>query len=270
MRMPSENQRREQRFEFNSVVLPFLGSREADHLCFEYIPLDISPHGLRITIPQWVVSREKLQDNDDVNLHVPFRLNETNFNQGKVVWSKWDDSLHAQLCGVHMEKKMPLHCPVFIAFDTKEVGIDLREFASEADLVLRIFKDAILLKKGVLVYLNHLAPYFSRITLYPAQEYPMLKEFLFEDVKSRIQDNIGKLEALYEKARVEFELKTEISVFLNLEELRSMVESEIYLDLFKITFATDAILPFLSAIKELEKKQYANYNTIVMLYIKSL
>lgn len=268
--MPSEDQRRERRYEFSSIVLPFLGSREDDHLCFEYLPTDISLHGLKIAIPQWVVSREKLREDDEVNLHVPFQLGQVNFSRGKVAWSRWDDSLHAQVCGVHLEKTVPLHCPVFIAFDTREVGIDLQDFKSENDLALRILKDSLLLKRGVLVYLKHLVPYFSRVTLYPTQEYPLLKKFLLDDVNNRIKENIGRLEALYEKAGAELSAGAEIPVFLNLEDLRSMVESEIYLELFKVTFATETIVPFLSAIKELEKKLYANYNTMVMLYIKSM
>lgn len=267
---PDDNQRREQRYEFSSVVLPFLGSREEDQLCFQYIPLDISTHGLRITIPQWLVSRERLEEGDVVNLHVPFRLNEANFSQGRVMWSKWDDSIQAQVCGIHLEKPTPLHCPLFIAFDTREVGIDLGDFHSEKDLVLRILKDSILLKKGILVYLKHLVPYFSRVTLYPSQEYPLLKEFLLDDVKNRIGENIRRLEGLHETARLEMGAGAQLPVFLDLEALRSMTESEIYLDLFKITFETDAIMPFLSAIKELERKQYANYNSMVMLYIKDL
>ncbi len=265
-----EEQRRERRFEFDSVVLPFLGSREEDHLCFEYLPMDISAHGLRFAIPHWVVSRERLKQGDDVNFHVPFRLYDVNFSQGKVIWSKWDDELQSQVCGVRMERKSPLHCPLFISLDSREVGIDLQEFVSEEDLILKVLKDSILLKKGVLIYLNHLIPYFSRVTLYPAEEFPLLKEYLLDDVKNRITDNRKKLEALYERAELELRAGTEVPVFLDLEELRSMVESEIYLDLFKITFASEAILPFLAAIKELERKQYTNYNTMVMMYIKSL
>lgn len=268
--MPSEDLRREQRHEFHSVVLPFLGSREEDHLCFEYIPLDISAHGIRITIPQWVVSREKLRNEDAVDLHVPFRLNDANFSQGKIAWSKWDDQLQAEAYGIRLDRKTPLHCPVFIAFETREVGIDLQNFASEEDLALKILKDAVLLKKGVLVYLNHLVPYFSRVTLYPTREYPMLKEFLLDDVRQRIKGNVQKLEALHERAQREFERGTIVSAFLDLEEFRAAVESEIYLELFRITFASDAILPFLSAIKTLEKRQYGNFNTMVLLYIKSL
>ncbi len=268
--MPLDDQYREQRFEFVSVVLPFLGSREEDHLCFQYIPLDISTHGLKLAVPKWVVEREKLRDGDIVNLHVPFRMSGVHFNRGRILWSTWDETIHSQVCGIRMEKGTPLHCPVFIAIDTGEGGINLQEFTSEEVLILRILKDSILLKKGVLIYLNHLVPYFSRVTSYPADEYPMLKEFLFDDVRRRIGQNIERLESLYQRAQAELPSRTEIPLFLDLEEVRSIIKSEIYLDLFKTAFATETILPFLSAVKELEKKQYTNYNTLVMLYLKSL
>lgn len=270
MNVPVENRRREQRFEIDAIILPFLGSREVDHLCFQYIPLDISAHGLKIAIPRWLVSRERLQGNDIINLHAPFRMNDCAGGRGKVVWSRWDESLQAQVCGVFIEKTAPLHSDVFISLDMTGVIVSLPASLSEEDLILKIFKDSVLLKKGVLIYLNHLIPYFSRITLYPAKEYPMLKEFVLDDVKKRIKENIEKLKSLHETTKKGLETGTKISVFLNLEELRSIIESEISLDLLMFTFETETILPFLSAIKELEKKQYSNYNNLVMLYIKSL
>ncbi|HOV87379.1 MAG TPA: PilZ domain-containing protein [Syntrophobacteraceae bacterium] len=265
-----QERRTEPRFEFTSIVLPFLGSRVEDHLCFEYIPLDISTHGLKLAIPRWVVSRERLRDGDEVNLHVPFRLREGNFSRGRIVWSRWDDVHQGQVCGVRMEKAGHRHCRVFFDLDTREFGIDLKQFASPEDLALKVLKDSILLKRGVLIYLNHLVPYFSRVTPYPTDEYPLLKSLFLDDVKRKIEENIQKLEALHRKALEELPSGTEIPVFLDLEELRSLMESEIYLDLFKITFSTEAVLPLLSAIKELEERQYVNYNTLVMLYIRSL
>ena len=55
-----------------------------------------------------------------------------------------------------------------------------------------------------------------------------------------------------------------------MEDLREIIESEIYIEIIKITFESDAALQYLLAIKELEKKLYYNYNTIVMIYIQSL
>jgi len=52
--------------------------------------------------------------------------------------------------------------------------------------------------------------------------------------------------------------------------LRGVVASEIYVDIFKAAFADANINPYLNAIKDLEKRLYFNYNTIVLLYLRSL
>ena len=268
--MFSQESRREERFTIDSIVLPFVGSREEDHVCFEYLPLDISHHGLKIAIPKWLVSRERMAKDSSVNMHVPFKLNDEVFSRGKIVWAQWDDAMQAQLCGIYMEKKTPAYYPIFISIATKEIAIDLQDFSSKEDLLIRVLKDSFLLKKGVLIYLKHLVSYFSRITKYPTKEYPQLKTFLFDDIMDRVKRNQGKLESLYERMTMDVRHQKNIAVHLDLEELRSFMESEIHVDLLKITFQTDKILPYLNAVKELEKKLYYNYNTIVMIYIRSL
>ena len=87
-----EAQRRgEQRLEIASALLPFIGSRVSDYLAFEYLLMDTSVHGARIAIPRWVVSRDHLQVDEQINLHVPFRQAEVVYDQGRVAWAKWSE-----------------------------------------------------------------------------------------------------------------------------------------------------------------------------------
>lgn len=37
---------KEQRFMVDSIILPFLGTRVEDHVCFQYLLVDISYHGI--------------------------------------------------------------------------------------------------------------------------------------------------------------------------------------------------------------------------------
>lgn len=160
-------------------------------------------------------------------------------------------------------------------------------------LILQLIKDSIILKQSLLVYLKHFSPYFSRIVNYPQEDYQDLKTFIFDDVINRIEINEGILTKLYGLIKDKVKTSEEISIYLNLEELRETMESEISLDLFLIAFTAKATgvdlvnilnkpeeytmyyrdyyyVTYLFAIKNLEKRLYSNYNQIVLLYMKSL
>jgi hypothetical protein len=49
--MNFQERRRGQRIPLDSVLLSFLGSREEEQVCFEYLPLDVSPHSLVLPSP---------------------------------------------------------------------------------------------------------------------------------------------------------------------------------------------------------------------------
>jgi hypothetical protein len=262
--------RREPRIPIDSVLLPFLGSREEDQATFEYLPLDISLHGVGIAIPQWVVNREKLHEGDLINLNVPFSLQGQTFHQGKIMWTRWDETLQAQVSGLHLQKQMPLYYPIYFSWDKSEVFQTSKEIKL-ADLLVKVLKDSMLLKKGISIYFKHLIPYFSRITGYPVKDYATLKEIFLNDINNKIVEHKNKINELYEKFKVEdnHDLKS-IAREINLENFRDIIESEIYIEILKVTFESNAALQYLYAIKELEKKLYYNFNTIVMIYLQSL
>jgi hypothetical protein len=252
------DQRKEARKVIDTISLPFLGSKEEDHLCFEYMLVDLSKNGLRIAIPKWVVNREQIKKDDTVNFHLPYEIDKIFYDQGKVVWTKWDDSMEAQVCGVSIENSKPIPYPYPEPSSQKE------------NTLTRLIKDSMLLKKGVYIYLGHIIPYFSRITDYSRQEYPQLKAVFLEDVRSKVGEHCTELEKIFTKLKNKMLSVSEISKFIDLEGLRSIIESEIYLEVFKITFSDEHIMPYLNAIKKLEDKLYFNYNIIVMLYVNSL
>jgi len=266
-----EEKRRDHRFPIDSIRFPFLGTRHADHVCTQYLLIDISAQGLQIAIPKWLVNRERLQEGELFNMHVPFRLAAETFNQGRIVWSRWDETIQGQLCGIVMARKTPILFPLYIEFDgDTSIGIDLQRFDSPLHIFSRLLKDAVLLKKGILIYLNHLIPYFSRIASYPAEHFPQLKELVLDDIKNKVAANRSKIEAIAEEAAQHTDYLENLSKYLDLDELRSVVESEIQYEVLKTALDTDSVLPYLDAIKELEKKLYANYNAIVMLYLRTL
>jgi hypothetical protein len=272
--MPNEtlyvDKRQEKRLEFESLLLPFLGSRMSDHFCFEYIPMDISFNGLGILIPNWVVSRELLKNDERIHLHLPFYFSDQSYTRGNVMWNRWDEDMQGQLYGIQMKDHENIFYPLYIQTDTRSVNVDLSGFDTTGDLMESLLKDAVLLKKGILIYLNHLIPYFSRLGGRSKQDYDQLKTVLFEDMKRLVMKNLKYMEVLYGQTKSYRQDKEIVLQNLNLDQLREAVRSEISLDVLKVALDTDAVTPYLSAIETLEEKQYTNYNLIVMLYIHEI
>ena len=266
----SADSRRQNRFGIESITLPFIGTRDKDHVCFEYLLFDISISGVQFGIPDWVVNREKVRKDEYINFHIPFKITGTLFNLGKVMWAKRNESTLSNVYGAKLESRFSGVSPVFISLENSEISIDLQNFPSIEKLLVKVIKDSYLLKKGVIVYLNHLVPYFSRVTKYPAKDYAMLKEFLLDDVLRNVTKHKCALETLYDNIQNDINSELDIYKFIDLEELREIFESEINLDLFRQTFESEYVDPYLMSIKELEKKLYYNYNTVVMIYMKTL
>lgn len=254
----------------DSIVLPFVGSRVEDHVCFEYLLQEIGPEQARFMIPRWVVNREVIRRGDRVHFHLPFRLNQNSFSCGTVTEALWNASIGAQVFEARLETGTQETSPPFITLEPQGTHLGLKEFSAPVDLPFRVLKDSALLKKGVLIYLDHLIPYFSRISGYPVADYPRLRNFVLKDIREKVKDHHAKLEAYAEVFRQNLHTQADIPLWVDLEELRAVMESEILTDLFRITFESRKVVSYLAAIKELENKLYSNYNTVVMLHIKSL
>jgi hypothetical protein len=266
---PSDK-RQEKRLEFKSLLLPFLGSRMSDHSCFEYIPMDISFKGMKIMIPNWVVSREILKNLERIHLHLPFYFFDQSYTRGNIMWNTWDEGAQGQLYGIQMEHPENILYPLHIRSDTNSINVDLSKFTSTGRLLESLLKDAVMLKKGILIYLNHLIPYFSRLGVRSTQDYVQLKTVLFEDMKRQVMKNLNYMETLHDQTKADRGDEDTVLQTMNLDQLREAVRSEISMDTLEVALDTDAVIPYLSAIKTLEEKQYTNYNAMVMLYIHKI
>ena len=264
------DKRHEPRTMLDSVLLPFLGCREDDHVSFQYLPLELSTNGYRIAVPRWVVSRERIQVNELITLNSPFRFQGRTFYQGRVIWTSWDEALVSHISGLILEKEMPPTYPVYFTVQDSGITLNQEQFATADNCILGLFKDLFLLKRGVSIYFKHLIPYFSRITGYSIKEYPHLKDVLLSDIQNKIAAHIVNLIDIFTEMQSTHNLYHNITKSVDLEHLRGLVESEISLDLLLITFESESVRQYLTAIKELENKLYANYNNLAMIYISSL
>lgn len=153
-------------------------------------------------------------------------------------------------------------------------------------ILINLIKDTYYLKSGIRIYFKHLKAYFSRISPYNPKEYSEINKYLFLDIENHIIRNEKGIQQLYENWAVNLSSHEDIALNVNLEQLRETIESEISLDLLSHIFmggvgtngmpiqvqiqGANPCVAYLAAIKNLERRLYINYNTIVLLYSLSL
>jgi hypothetical protein len=133
-----------------------------------------------------------------------------------------------------------------------------------------VLRDCALGKHGVRVYFKHLVPLFSRITLFPSEEYRRLRFILLEEIRGKIEANASAFERWADAVAAETLKPGDLATALDLEALRAATEPEINNELFDAVFNTSAITQYLDAIRLIERRLCLNYNTLVLLYAAAL
>jgi len=189
---------------------------------------------------------------------------------GQVAWEKWDTQQESQIVGAFLDHAAQAHYPVVITLSSSRFTIDLGGFESSGSIFCRVLKDSLFLKRGILIYLDHLGAYFSRLGAFEKKEYEFFREALLNDVRNQVQANATRLEQWYSDCLTQEPPNDDAIGELDLEELREAMEPELYLDLFESALGVGDAKTYLVAIKELEKRLFYNYNTLVMLFIRTL
>jgi len=268
--MKGVESRRETRLPIESIVLPFFGSRELDFQPFEYLIQDVSPGGVKISIPNWVQGRESINRGERINLHVPFDVKGKVLYSGPVAWEKADEDGQGQIFGIQMDQGKPLSYPIYFSVESHHVSIDFRLFKTQTSLLTRLTKDIYLLKRGCVIYLNHLSAVFSRLSDISKEEYEVFRDIVFNDIIHRTRVNAEYLEKFHKLMMLSVGSFKDACALIDLSELRQAVEPEIYIEIFKNIYQDTFAMQYLYAIKNLENKLYISYNTLVMIYCSSL
>lgn len=257
----------------SAVNLPLLGSRPTPHTAFQYLLQSVDAEGATFACPAWLVRRESFQAGDRVDFHFPFRTADGwHRERGEIVSATLDEEKSGQICRAVFHDRQPLHHPVYASVETGEIAFrnPAGEFLDRAELLTGVLKDCMLQKRGVGVYFKHLVPLFSRITMFPTEDYGALRAMFLEDVRKRIEANVAAFESWHAQAAEGALTPATLSRDLDLEKLRAATEPEIENDLFDATFDTPVIRPYIDAIRLLEHKLFLNYNTLVLLYAQAL
>ncbi len=277
-----------------ALRFPFIGTRKGGDP-FEYLLMDINEEKANISIFKWMVNHTPLTLDEEVDLYLPLSFTAgyeiKNNVSGKIQSIKEEEAAQEFHYTVAFNDKFSA---LFKYSKPLEIFIQTIQAKNHLiEVLFHLLKDSMILKQSLLVYLNHFAPYFSRILKHSPEEYQTLKDFIFTDVMKRVQENIKLLTILYGLLKDRIQVMDDISIYLNLEDLRETMESEISLDLFLIAFTSKATgqdivnilnqpekyttdymnyryIVYLLAIKNLEKRLYFNYNQIVLIYMKSI
>lgn len=242
-----------------STSLPLLGTKASGEP-FSYLLLSISKNGAEIAICDWLVHRARLFPGEAIELFFSpnFAHHEDAYTPASVESATRDEALSA------MKYKLVFNPSLVTSANTN--------FLIEKEpqqQILQLLKDSIYLKRGIIIYLKHLAPYFSRISTFNKNEYSQLREVLFEDIQANTRKNEVRLQNLFNSIKESSE-NSNIYYHLNLEDLRACMESEISYDLlegaFKGMVYKNSCHVYLGGIKALEKRLYLNYNKIVTIY----
>ena len=267
-RSESEDWRRsEPRIPIDLGSAPFLGSRENGEPSFAYLLRDVSSGGVGVIVP---LSAEMvpLEIGEAVNFHLPFQLNKKFYNQGVIRWEKMTPE--GQMCGAHLEKRIPLRYPIYVAFETGDIRFAVEEFGipSMEDLIKQILEDAFYLKKGIGIYFEHLAPYFTRHGRLRVEKEPGAKEGLVIRIRRQIQKNIRTVESLKNRSIKRTDEQPLPSV-ADLESLRAAIALELNLKVLSERFNASTVLPYLRSVRLLEHQLYTNFNTLVLVHLQT-
>lgn len=268
--------------EIDTLNFPFLGSMEDGEL-FQYLLLSVDNNSAKIALLQWFINRIHLHIDDKIDLHLPTLLSMKNNYPvnvlGKVVSVEHNEEMQGDiyLVSLSLEKA---------ELTKDDILVQQMSTMPLTELLIHFLRDSIVLKEGIKVYFKHLIPYFSRIGGFSRQEYAELETYFLRDIEIRIINNEAQLEKLYQIAKQQITKLEEISIYIDLEALRELIESETSLSLFNVIFSQNkknhvqelpfltqpqyGVLMYINAIKSLERRLYTNYNNIVMIYLKSL
>ncbi len=263
------DRRREARIRFESLRLPFQGIRQEDSLGFQYVVMDFSPQGLQIAVPGWVSAWEKLLVGDVIDFGIPFRSGVgTTGHLGTIRWLRWQEEAREQYCGAQLQPPGPYGEPGAIAVEYRQDGarVVLDGSRSLPELAHATFRDSELLKKSLLINLDHLLPFFQRVTT-DRETYAELRDLVLDDIRDRVTAHHARLQEWARATGAGPAERFPLPAGFDLEEFRQCMESEIPTVLFRLTFEGELVLRYLEEIKRVEQRLCRNFNTIVLVNV---
>ena len=259
---PGELARSERRLPIDLGSTPFLGSRENGQPTFTYLLRDVSPSGVGLIVPP-KDGMVALEIGEVINFHLPFQLNKKFYNQGVIRWQQ--NVPRGQMCGAHLERRVPLRYPIYVGFETGKIHFIIEEFGIQTleALTERILEDAYYFKRGLAIYFEHLAPYFKRHSLPVRAKHLDLDETVVPRIRELFTQNIQTIETLLALSRTAERVVPDEA---DLETLRYALDYELNITVLSETFDASIIRPYLRSVQLLRHQLFSNFNTLVLVH----
>lgn len=250
------------------IKLPLMGTLQGEYELFQYLIHDINEETMRIFIPPWLTNPYVLQHSDIINLHLSFKIKNVFYARGVVAAVEKQDS-GGKIYTLEYIGQSSSPIPQSEGYYDLEHLQKPYHIKLNNALMLKKLKNILVIKKGVLVYLKHFIPYFSRITGYDRKDYIILKKLLLSDIKNNLCKHLAQIEGLYQYYLEKQQTHSLLDI-LEPEKILDSIQSEINLDILNLTFGDLAHVPYIESIKELEEQLYWNYNLLMTAYMDSL
>lgn len=261
--------RLEPRITYNALSLPFLGARISDGMHFQFLLIDASKSGIQISIPDWVVAWDQFVKDDEVKLCLPVLLGNSMLELCKVCWKKTDAVTQEQHLGL-VQQTAETRKPLFVINDDGTISLAGSSFyPRRQEIVLKLIKDSVILKRGIKICLEHFSPYFARIAK-DSEHFDEMRQFMLDDTLALVGQNVQKLELLLKNLKDGTEKEDELSSTFDMGALQKVFQSEIYQGVFKQAFPDETLLNYVEEIKKLESRLFHNYNSLIILHVMSL
>lgn len=249
--------RRENRIDV-LFALPFVGWRGDMKKLMEYRPHDVSPSGMRLEIDQVDVAHGEVLD-----LCLPFLLGKNLLGAATVVRSEARPG--GCECGVVLSHRPHAKYPVLFDFSSGApvlAGADRHDPASLRAFLQRILKDAILTKRSMIVYFNHLVPLLARLMKVDRQTLDVLRHTGIRRTEENVGRNIAVLEDLETLAGV---AESEEDRRRFLRRLGGAIRPEVDEFALRVLDQSPEIAHGLRSIRHAERKLALHYNSAVLL-----
>lgn len=259
------NERRESRRTVIGLELEdWLGSVGDHGGNFNYRLLDVSPTGARIAVPREAPGAGALMHGASVHLHLPFRHGSEYHDVGVVARCIDTDDFVER--GVRFAARTPLKYPVYLLLANNLQGADI--VVDEADrnaVFARVVKDAYFLKRGILIYLDHLIPLFTRAAIVRKRLRQDEAREHFAETRAAIAGSIDVLEEFQKLSSSPGFDFHQAGAEWDWARLRRAVSIDFLVEEFAGRYRTREVRPYLHSIRLLDHRLYTNFNTLLAL-----
>ncbi len=250
-----------------NASIPFIGARISDLAHFEYILMDLEFPFVNIALPHWLTNTERLRKGEEILLNFELIFENLCYSAGTIESVTRHEKLEAELIKVRLAEPEYSNLPLRLNTPSMVFSVKQSENISIQLLFGQLLKDSIILKRGLDIYLQHLIPLFSRTGGKDETEFYSLRESYLNDLVLNLNNSILRLEE-FRNNLLQFPPE-HFNSLLPLSEIESVfmdLQTALPFEFFEIAFENRLISEYVSSIKSLERRLFANYNALAVLF----